>query len=75
MLLFYGNPGLLNILSPKLFVDMSEISHVKSVILFDKINAKKQVLEKFSSLEQDGEKTPVTDSFIITAAILSLLGV
>ncbi|KRX09755.1 hypothetical protein PPERSA_02627 [Pseudocohnilembus persalinus] len=75
MLLFYGNPGLLNILSPKLFVDMSELSRVKSVILLDKINAKKQVLEKFSSLEQDGEKTPVTDSFIITAAILSLLGV
>lgn len=75
MLLFYGSPGILNVLTPKLFVDLQEISSTKCVMLFDKINAKKSVLEKYSSLQPDGEKTPLVEQFINQAALLTLLGI
>ena len=47
LLLFYGHPGLMNILTPKLFLDMSEISNTKVFIVMDKINANKTLLEKY----------------------------
>lgn len=50
-MLFYGNPGLMNVLTPKLFLDMCEISNTKAFIVFDKINSKKSSLEKYQSLE------------------------
>lgn len=62
LLLFYGHPGIMNIFTPKLFIDMNEVSHTKCVMLFDKINARKSVLEKYSSLDMDGgEKTPLVE--------------
>ena len=51
---FYGNPGLMNVLTPKLLLDMSEISNTKAFVILDKINAKKTLLEKYYSLEQNG---------------------
>lgn len=41
MLTYYGHPGILNVFTPKLFIDMIEISNTKCFMLFDKINAKK----------------------------------
>ena len=61
MLIFYGNPPLLNVLTPKLILDMSEISQTKAFIIFDKINARKSLIEKNSSLESDGIKTPLLE--------------
>ena len=61
LLLFYGNPGLMNILTPRIIIDMNEISKTKAIVLIDKINAKKNILEKYSSLDPEGEKTPLLE--------------
>lgn len=50
MIVFYGHPPLLNILTPKLFLDMSEISNTKAFIIFDKINANKTVIDKYEAI-------------------------
>lgn len=42
----------MNVLTPKLFLDMSEISNTKVFIIMDKINANKTLLEKYQSLEE-----------------------
>ncbi|KAL4435549.1 hypothetical protein ABPG74_020325 [Tetrahymena malaccensis] len=75
MLLFYGNPGLMNILTPRLLIDMNEICQTKAVVIIDKINAKKTVLEKYSSLDPEGEKTPLHESLINSSALLTILGI
>ena len=41
MVFFYGNPSFLDILSPKNLLEMTEISTLKAVAIYDKINAKK----------------------------------
>lgn len=51
----------MDIITPKLFLHFSEITNSNCVLLFDKINAKKSILRKFSSLEIDAEKTPLSD--------------
>lgn len=76
MLLFYGNPGIMNIFTPKLFIDLNEITNTKAFMLFDKINARKSVLEKFSTLDEDNdEKTPLVEQFVNSTVLLSTLGV
>lgn len=65
----------MNILTPRLLIDMNEICQTKSVVIIDKINAKKTVLEKFSSLDPEGEKTPLHESLINSSALLSVLGI
>ncbi|EAR90704.2 hypothetical protein TTHERM_00705200 (macronuclear) [Tetrahymena thermophila SB210] len=75
LLLFYGNPGLMNILTPRLLIDMNEICQTKAVVIIDKINAKKTVLEKYSSLDPEGEKTPLHESLINSSALLTILGI
>ena len=75
MVLFYGNPGFMNVFSPKLFLDMIEISKVRSVTIIDKINVKKTIIEKFSALDPEGEKTPLNESLMNSAVWLSILGV
>ncbi len=54
---------------------MNEITQTKAVVCIDKINAKKNILEKYSSLEPEGEKTPLLESFIHQSALLSIIGV
>lgn len=39
LILYFGNPWLMNILTPKLVIDMNEISNAKAMIVLDKINA------------------------------------
>lgn len=75
LLLFYGNPGFLNVLTPRLLLDMNEIVKTKAVVIIDKLNAKKSIIDKFSSLEPDGEKTPLHDSLLHSATMLSVLGI
>ncbi len=75
LLLYYGHPPLLNVLSPKLLLDMAETaSQLKAFILFDKINARKQLIEKYSSLEPDSIKTPLLEQFTDSAALLTAIG-
>lgn len=62
-------------LTPQLLVDMNEISQAKAVIIIDKINARKTILEKVSSLDPLGERTPLNEALVNSAALLSLLGV
>lgn len=40
---------------------MNDICQRKAIIIIDEINAKKIILEKFSSLDPEGEKTLVMD--------------
>lgn len=75
LLLFYGHPGFMNVLTPRLIIDMNEISQTKALVLIDKINAKKNILEKFSSLDPEGEKTPLHESLINSSALLSIIGI
>lgn len=65
----------MSILTPRLLIDMNEVCSTTAVVLFDKINAKKTDLEKFSSLDPEGEKTPLYESLVNSAALLSVLGV
>jgi hypothetical protein len=41
MMIFYGNPSLLDVLNPKILLEMAEINQVKAFAVYDKINAKK----------------------------------
>lgn len=43
---------------------MNESCKVRSVVIIDKINVKKTIIEKFSALDPDGEKTPLNESFL-----------
>jgi len=54
---------------------MNEICSTKAIIIIDKINARKTILEKYSSLETDGDKTPLHDSLINSTVLLSVLGI
>jgi hypothetical protein len=49
-------------------------SQLKAFILFDKINARKQLIEKYSSLEPDSIKTPLLEQFTDSAALLTAIG-
>ncbi len=62
MLIYYGNPPLMNILTTKIILDMNEICSTKAMIIMDKINARKQVLDKYSSLDPEiSEKIPLPE--------------
>lgn len=73
--LYYGSPGVLNILSPKVIMDLSEINSSKFWAIFDKMNAKKSLIEKYSSLDPDGEKTHILEQGYKVSVFLTLLDV
>ena len=74
-LLYYGSPGILNILSPKVIMDLSEINISRFWVVFDKMNAKKSLIEKYSSLDPDGEKTHILEQGYKVSVFLTLLDV
>lgn len=43
---FFGSPGVLNILTPKVILDLSEINNVRFWAILDKMNAKKTMIDK-----------------------------
>lgn len=59
MIIFYGHPALLDVLSPRLVLSFNDINKVKSFILIDKVNAHKELLEKTNSLDPERSKTPL----------------
>lgn len=40
---------------------MSEINNVRFWAIFDKMNARKTMIDKYTSLDPDGEKTPILE--------------
>jgi len=51
MVVFYGNPIFLNIISPKILLDWTEINNTKCFVILDKINSNKENLEKFTPID------------------------
>ncbi|CAD8135763.1 unnamed protein product [Paramecium octaurelia] len=74
-ILWYGSPGVLNILSSKVIIDLSEINTSKFWVIFDKMNAKKSLIEKFTSLDPDGEKTHILEQSFKISVFLTLIDV
>lgn len=54
MLLFYAHSSILDIMSPKYLCDMIEINDTKGFIILDRINCRKTLIQKSSSLDVDG---------------------
>jgi hypothetical protein len=46
-MIYYGSPGVLNILTPKVILDLSEINSTRFWAIFDKMNAKKTLIDKY----------------------------
>lgn len=74
MIMFYGHPGLLDILSPKLIMNFNDTSKVKAFILIDKINAHKDYLEKTSTLDPEPNKTALQENLKNVSILLSVIG-
>jgi hypothetical protein len=74
LMMYYGHSGLFDILSPKLFVELMEISKAPAFFIVDKINARKNLLEKYAKLDPEADSIPVVDQPLKTIALLTLLG-
>ena len=75
LLFFHAHSSFLDIISPRLFCDMIEISNIKACIIFDRINARKSFIDKAIKLDPDAEKIPIVHQPYKTIKLLSLLGV
>ncbi len=43
-MIFYGHPSILDIISPRMFLDMIEINKSKAFFIYDKINVLKTLI-------------------------------
>ena len=57
--MFYGHSSMLDIMSPKLFIDMIEINNTKGFLILDRVNSRKSLIDKANPLDLEGEKTPI----------------
>ena len=74
MLLYFGNPSILNVLTPKIMLDVIEVANVKSYVVMDRINSRKSTIEKFEALEPHPEKVFMHEQPLQTLALLTALG-
>ena len=74
MLLYYGNPSLLHLLTPKLLITSADICKAKGFVIFDRIAAKREALETFTSLDPEPEKTLINEQPLKTVKLLTMMG-
>jgi len=74
MLMYFGNPSILNILTPKIMLDVLEVCNVKGYVVIDRINSRKSTIEKFDALEPNPEKVFMHEQPLQTLALLTALG-
>ena len=56
-MIFYAHQGLLDILSPKMFLNLYELNQTRSFVISDNINAIKNQLQKYNALDSESQKT------------------
>jgi len=74
MLMYFGNPSILNILTPKIMLDVLEVANVKGYVVIDRVNSRKSTIEKFDALEPNPEKVFMHEQPLQTLALLTALG-
>ena len=74
MMLFYAHQGLLDILSPKLFLNLYELNKTRTFVISDNINAIKNQLQKFNALDAESQKTFLSEQHEKGVFLLTLLG-